>query len=197
MDATITELYDAHERGELTEHDARWKTVCKHLGRIAAATVAGSSKGLYGEPFNTAVMAVETELLRKFIKKKFGGRSQDTIDSLLGTTARNDLYAHFRRSKSPTPVYFDGAEETWESPKSTPEHEHDIFGEVRKMMRPVRFVEYPHAKEIVLAAFLATGKMPDSRVLELAGVKKTERQAVLNSIIFSINNAMMGLCSAA
>jgi hypothetical protein len=192
---TITELYDLHRDGTLGDHDPRWKVVERELRRLAAREVGRANGRLYGEPRRSRVEDVYTRLLCKFLERRFNYRGE-SMDGLLASAARNDTHDSFRRSRSPSTVYFDGAEHRWADDRMPVDHvDPDVFGVVRQGMSDFRFPEHPHVREAVLSFFLTNSRYPGSSFLHALTVPHATRSAVYNAAVVDINTAMMAACA--
>lgn len=210
MHASLTELYQAHVNGRLGGHDPMWREVERQLKSLARSTAArllkaGSWQGrLYGESFQARVEDVYTVLLCKFIDRRFS-HTADSIDSLLATTARNELMTALRKSRSPSTVSFhentanrvtrgrvERMRESVECATApTAINDADIFLRIRERMGIFRFGEYAYVRDALLSCFLGTRTYPGSHWLASLSVRSAERQAVYNAAIVSINRAIM------
>lgn len=200
---SLSQLYALYRAGRLGDMDPRWTRVQDMLMEFSRGVVVRFATNLFGQTREHRVEDVYGRLLVKFLKKSFHPHGPN-LEPLLLHTARNDLTTSFRRSQSPTPVYYDGAESTWEDQSSQWEdgsadvggrcHE-DLFSSARTIMRPFRFREYGHARDGMLAFFLTHFRHPGQIFLHTFGVHRTVRPTVYNAAVVDINQAMIDLRS--
>lgn len=196
----LTSLYALHKRGELAHDDPRWGDVQEEINRVVKDVVSKSARNLYGEPLVACIDDVELAILRKFVEKRLEHRG-DAIDPLIRWSARNDMLSHFRRSRSPCAVSFDGAEKAWEHQDEQRDEpgddaEPDLFDRVRAAMPPFRFQEHPFVRDGILAFFLTHHNYPGPGYLHAFGVHHSVRPSVYNAALFDVNSAMIQLCEA-
>lgn len=190
----LTELYDLHERGELSSNDQRWMQVQQQLSDVVGAAVRRNARNLHGQTLDNAIIEVEGALLQKFVSKRFSPREGRPLNPLLQVVIRNELLSLFRRNKSPSTVGFDGAETVWEGNAMTVST--DLFGRVRNNLGEYRFPEHNHIREAILAYFLTKQKYPGPLFLQGFGVSVGKRRAVYNAAVVDLNCAMTDLCDA-
>jgi hypothetical protein len=196
MPTRLTELYNLHKHKCLPRSDPRWAEVQSILAGVARKTCenvkARSHQGaLYGAAIEQRYEDIYTALLTKFLERRLN-HNRLSIEPLLSSIARNELATSFRRGRSPSAVYFEGAEETWEGDQGPRQQNGNLFETIRDRLPAFRFQEYPHVREALLAFFLMTNRYPGHHFLHAFGVRRDERVAVYNAALYDINGAMIG-----
>lgn len=202
MASRLTELYEAHRKGEMPRADPRWEEVPDLLHKFASRVTRSQTHArataqgrLYGTVVEDRIHDVATVLLTKFLEGRLNHRGP-AIEPLLSTVARRELATAFRRSRSPSTVGFDGAEKTWQGDNGPREQKGELFPVLQSSLRHFRFPEYPHVREALLAFFLSTSRYPGPHYLHPFGVHKDLRPAVYNAAVFDLNRAMVSQCDA-
>lgn len=190
----INSLCERHERGRLAGSDARWTQVEELLMAITTQEVKRTAAGIYGMPLEHLVDQVYTAVLSKFISKKFRDR-RGKAHIIIRKAARNETISALRRSRSPSSVGFDGAEETWEAGASVAERP-GVVAQVEVYLRDFRFPEYEAARGAVLGFFSANGGYPGPAFVTQFGVPQDVARPVYNAAVCDLNTAMLEVVDA-